>query len=287
MSDWPLFDPIFRMPFMTGLFLSVSLSLVGAWLRMRNEWLAALGLSHIAAAGGIAAAALHVPPLAGAFAAAGLSSLFRVAMPRVGNSHYGMMILIGWAGTLIIGSYMDHGFVVAETLMRGQLYFTYLPHFVSAFVLLSAMLACASWLSKKLLTARFFPDFHKANREPTWTYLAAFHLLVTAATVLGTISMGAFPAFAMLFLPSWIAFVLVDGWNRSLWISVLIGLVAYISAFIMAMVLDLPFGPVLTGVLVLLAPLRWMTAFRRRGIPVSGDGLQSNYLPPATKHIPS
>jgi zinc/manganese transport system permease protein len=287
MSEWPLFDPIFRIPFFTGLLLTVSLSLIGAWLRMRNEWLAALGLSHMAAAGGIAAAVLHIPPLAGAFTATGLATCARVALPRVGNSHYGIMMLAGWSFTFIMGSYMDHGFVVAETLVRGQLYFTYAPHLLGALVLFAVLLALVSWLSPKLLTARFFPDYHQANRIPVWPYATAYHALVMAATVLGTISMGAFPAFALLFIPSWIGFVLVDGWNRSLRLSVCIGVTAYIISFALAMMVDLPFGPVLTAMLVCMSSLRLLTALRRQSTPVSGDELQRNYLPPATEKFRS
>lgn len=283
MSDWLLFDPMFRVPFLVGLCLAAGLSLVGAMLRMRDEWLAAMGLSQVAAAGAIAAAPLGLPGLVGAFGAAGLAVGLRAALPRVGNSHHALMILAGWAGTLLVGAHIDHGQRIGDSLLRGQLYFTHGWHLAGSAVLLLALLLLLPWLSPRLLTARFFPDYHKANRLPVWPYQIVFALLVMTATVLGTISVGAFPAFAMLFMPSWVGFVLVDGWSRSLVMSLCVGVGAYVAAFVLAMLLDLPFGPVLTGVLALSAGLRFVTALRRRSAELSGDGLHVNYLPPSAR----
>ena len=267
MHEWLLFDPMFRVPFVTGLCLAAALSLVGALLRMRNEWLAALGLSQVAAVGAIAAAILHLPVLVGAFGAAGLAMLIRSVLPRLGNSHHALMILVGWSGTLLIGSYIDHGHVVGEHLLRGQLYFTHTGHLVGAIALLLVAFGMFPWLSPRLLTARFFPDFHQSNRLPVWPYRIAFALLVMAATVLGTISVGAFPAFALLFVPPWAGFVLVHGWKRSVLVSVLISCGVYTVAFVLAILIDLPFGPVLTALLILAAGLRFLSAFQR---PVGG-----------------
>jgi zinc/manganese transport system permease protein len=279
-SDHLLFDPLFRVPFLTGFCLAVALSVIGALLRMRNEWLAALGLSQIAAAGGMVAALVGVPVLIGAFGLAAVTMLVKAALPRVGNSHYALIILAGWSATLLIGSYVDHGQIIGETLLRGQLYFTHAGHLAGALVLLVVALSTFRWLSRCLLTARFFPDYHRANRMPTRPYRTLFGLLVMTSAVLGTIALGAFPAFALLFVPSWVGFVLVDGWMRSVMASAVVGVLTYVAAFVLAMVMDLPFGPVLTGLLVLVASLRFVTALRRRGAELSGDNTQLNYLPP-------
>ena len=42
------FDPLFRMPFLVGLIMSAILPLLGNLLRLRDEWLAALGLAYLA-----------------------------------------------------------------------------------------------------------------------------------------------------------------------------------------------------------------------------------------------
>lgn len=273
-----LFDPMFRVPFFAGLLLAAALSLAGALLRMRDEWLAAFGLSQMAAAGAIASVPLGLPALAGAFGVAGLSLLLHNALPRAGNSHYALMIVAGWTGTLLIGAHIDHGQTVGETLLRGQLYFTRVPHLLGAAALLAAILGLWHWLSPRLLTARFFPDFHSANRLRAWPHESAFSLLVILAVVLGTISIGAFPAFAMLFVPPWVGFVLVAGWRRSVAAAAGVGVCAYAAAFALAIAVDLPFGPVLTGVLLLAAALRWRTSTRRRNVPVSGDQAHFHYL---------
>ncbi len=282
MNEWLLFDPLFRVPFLVGLLLAAGLSLIGALLRMRNEWLAALGLSQIAAAGGMIAAFLHLPALVGAFGAAGVAILVRSALPKVGNSHYAVMILLGWSAVLLLGSFMNHGRTIGESLLLGQLYFTYTPHLLGAAALLLLAVALFPWLSPRLLVARFFPDYHAANRMRVWPYRVAFALLTLLGAVFGTISIGAFPAFAMIFVPPWVGFVLVDGWARSVVISVFIGVISYVAAFVLALLLDLPFGPVLVALLVLTGALRFLTALRRRNVELSGDDTQMNYLAPPT-----
>jgi energy-coupling factor transporter ATP-binding protein EcfA2 len=51
---WDLLaDPIFRLPFLAGLLLAGVLPVLGVLLMLRDEWLAALGLAHLAAAGAL------------------------------------------------------------------------------------------------------------------------------------------------------------------------------------------------------------------------------------------
>ena len=50
-----LFDDLFLQPFLTGLGLAVLLPLLGCYLRLRDEWLAALTYAQVAAAGALAA----------------------------------------------------------------------------------------------------------------------------------------------------------------------------------------------------------------------------------------
>ncbi len=75
-----IFDPMFAMPFFTGLVFAVLLPLFGAYLRLRDEWLAALAFAQTAAAGALLAMLGGVPLLLGGLAAAtgaaGLKTLF-------------------------------------------------------------------------------------------------------------------------------------------------------------------------------------------------------------------
>ena len=267
MSDFILFDPMFRMPFLIGLLLAVGLSLIGAYLRMREEWLAALGLSHMAAAGGIAALPLGIPTLVGALVFASLAALLKGLLPRASNNHYGLMLLLGWGGALMLAANTHQGEVVGEALLRGQLYFTSQPHLIAAVLLLLALFASLSWLSPRLLIERFFPDYFSANRIPAWPHRLLFGAFVVVAAVLGTLAMGAMAAFAMFFVPGWVAFVLVRGWRRALLLTVAIAVIAYITAFVTSMLLDQPFGPSLALCLALTASLR---LFANRAARLSG-----------------
>ena len=46
---------LFLIPFLTGLGLAILLPLLGCYLRLRDEWLAALAYSHVSAAGALLA----------------------------------------------------------------------------------------------------------------------------------------------------------------------------------------------------------------------------------------
>lgn len=262
MANALLFDPLFRTPFVVGLALALALSLTGALLRMREEWLAALALSQVSAVGAILAVPLGIPVVLGAFVAALLAFLLQALLSNVHNNHHAALVLLGWAGTLLAGSYVDHGQVIGETLLRGQLYFTHKGHLIGAVCLLGLLFGVFPWLSPRLLITRFFPDHYSACQKVEWPHKLVFAIFVISSVVLGTVSIGVFPTFAMLFFPSWMAFVLIDGWRRSIVLTGMISCFAYILAFILAIQIDLPFGPVLVAVLALLSCFRCL-AFRR------------------------
>ena len=71
-----VFDPLFRVPLANGLLLALVLPLLGAYVRLRNEWLAALGLAQVTAAGGVMAILVGIHPLAGALGALALMHYF-------------------------------------------------------------------------------------------------------------------------------------------------------------------------------------------------------------------
>ena len=80
-------------------------------------------------------------------------------------------------------------------------------------------------------------------------------------------------AFALVFVPPWVAFRLASHWRACLAISVGLGVLTYVLAFATALLWDQPFGPTLVAVLIVLASL----AMARRG--VSGGRLRP---PPAS-----
>jgi len=166
------------------------------------------------------------------------------------------MLILGWGGGLFLAANIHQGAVVGEGLLRGQLYFSGPMHLFTTLTVSGLFLATLPWLNRRLLTQRFFPDHFSANQKASWTHEAWFHLLLVATVVPGTLAMGALPVFALFFVPAWVAFPLARGWKQGLFFCVGIGVLAYLSAFFLAIVIDQPFGPTLTLILALTAVLR-------------------------------
>ena len=59
-------------------------------------------------------------------------------------------------------------------------------------------------------------------------------------------------AFALVFIPPWLAFRRAGNWRSGLLWSLAIGITAYLGAFALALWLDQPFGPILAILLVAL-----------------------------------
>jgi zinc transport system permease protein len=69
----------------------------------------------------------------------------------------------------------------------------------------------------------------------------------------GTATLGLTGAFALVFVPAWIAFRLAPSWRWTLMTSAVIGIGGYLISFLLALSLDQPFGPVLVAALVVIA----------------------------------
>lgn len=253
-------DPLFRLPLATGLLLALALPLLGAGLRLREQWLSGLGVAQAAAAGGVAGALLHAPLLLFAMLGALLAGLARFLTRQARNEHYAVMLLAGWAAIMLLASLGHHADLAATQLLNGQLYFTTGAHLGGALLLLAALLATGTWLSRRLLLARLFPDHYGANLLPSWPHEIGFEALVVLGVVLGISTMGVMATFAMMLLPPWVAFRVARGWYRALALSAALGLACCLGGFLLALGLDLPFGATVTAVLLLLAPLRLLPA---------------------------
>ena len=154
--------------------------------------------------------------------------------------------------------------MVGRALLDGQLYFTTAGTLVTAVVVALFSLGLLHWLAPRLMQARFYPDHFSANGLPAWPHQIGFDLLAVAVIALGTLSLGVMAAFALVFIPAWIAFHLARGWRQVVLLSMALALLAYLPAFVLAIALDQPFAPVLTLLLVLLTPLRLL--------PIGGVG---------------
>jgi zinc/manganese transport system permease protein len=251
-------DPLFRVPLATGLVLAVALALLGAGLRLREQWFSSLGVAQMAAAGGVAGALLHAPVLLFALLGASLGGVARALTGHARNEHYAVMLLGGWAAVLLLAMAGHHADVTATQLLNGQLYFTSLPHLTGAVILLAALLLCGRWLARRLLLARLFPDHFRANRQPAWPHELCFEALIVAGVVLGISTMGVMATFGMMFVPPWVAFRLARGWTMAVLFSTALGFTACFAGFLLALAFDQPFGPSLVAVLLLSVPLRFI-----------------------------
>lgn len=251
-----LFDPMFRVPFITGLILAPLTALLGTLLRLRAEWLAALAYSQLAAAGGIIAALFHLPLLAGALMAAALVAAYKGVFARIGNDHFALLIIFGWTLAMAAAGYSAHGDMVGRALLDGQLYFVAMNHLVAAAVLLVMAVPLLRWLVPRLLREYFFPDYYTANGPGGKRHTLVFDLFVVATIAITATALGVMSTFALVFIPSWVAWKLAVGWRQVVLISTAIAIVAYVLAYVLAIVLDQAFGPVLTGLLVISVTLR-------------------------------
>lgn len=257
-----VFDGMFAVAFAGGLLLAVLLPLLGMYVRLRDEWLAALGLAQAAAAGTVLGAMLLGPVAVVALLAAALAALGKALFGRAGNDAYGYMILLGWGVALLGAANATHGAELARALTEGQLYFTGWTHLGGIAAVTTVAAIALPWLSPRLLALRFFPDLARANGRPAPRSGIAFDVLVACALAVATASVGVMAAFALVFVPPWIAFRLGHGWRRAVAWAIGVSVAAYVVAFAAAIALDQPFGPVLVVVLAAAAALRMLPRAR-------------------------
>jgi zinc transport system permease protein len=226
---------------------------LGSLLMLREEWLAALGLAHLAAAGALLGLAAGMPAVIGGTTGALLGGGAKATLRARGNAAYGFMILIGWAAMLLVAANTALGDSLGHAIIDGQLYFAATVDLSAALMLAILCAALVPWLSGKLVRARFFPRFEQANALPAWRWHLGTDLLAAASMAVGTATLGLMGAFALVFVPPWLAFRLAPSWCWTVSTSAVIGIAGYLIAFVLALSLDQPFGPVLVAELVVMA----------------------------------
>lgn len=238
----PTLDPLFQLPFATGLLLATVLPLLGTVLMLRDEWLAALGLAHVAAAGALLGLAAGLPALAGGLTAAAGGGAAKGLLGLRGNSAFAFMILGGWTVLLLTAANTGVGDALGRALIEGQLYFAGPLDLAAAMLLSLAAALSLPWLLPRLLRARLFPQHETANDLPAWRWHLGFDLLAAAGIAVATASLGLMGAFALVFVPAWCAFRIAPGWRWALAIAAALGVLTYLVAFAAALTLDQPFG---------------------------------------------
>ena len=165
-----LFDPLFRIPLFVGLLAAFILPLLGCYLRLRDEWLAALGLAHVAAACHLLGMSLHLPLLLSGGAGAVIAVALKQLLKREGNGGYALMMLGGWAALYLIAANTTLGESLSHALSDGQLYFANAEQLLALAIGTGLALALLPWWNRRLLRARFFPAHEAANKLPAWRW---------------------------------------------------------------------------------------------------------------------
>lgn len=256
MSFGDLLHPMFLLPFANGLLLAILLPLVGAHVRLREEWLASLGLAQAAAAGVMVGAFWNAPIAVVALTAAVVAALAKTFFGPKGNESYALMLLVGWTVALLLAANSAHGDDLSHALTEGQLYFTDASHLQALAAVGLVQFGLLPWLAPRLLLARFFPDHFAANGKPNPHHEIVFDVLVAVTLALAATAIGVMAAFAVVFLAPWMAFRFARGWFKTIALGIAISVAAYVAAFALAFRFDQPIGPVIVGVLLLLGTAR-------------------------------
>lgn len=248
------FAGLFLQPFLTGLGFALLLPLFGCYLRLRDEWLAAFAYAHVAAAGALAGMALGVPLVAGGIGAgAGAALLKRLLAERMrlaGSTAYALLLIVGWAVAVLLTANLPMAERLGHALFDGQLYFADRVQLVIAVICLALALPLLAALSRHLLLAQLYPAFFSARKLPAWPVHLGFDLLAVGILAVATMSLGVVGAFALVFVPPWVAFSRASSWRHGLVWAVVHGIGAYGLAFVLALQFDQPFGPMLAIVLI-------------------------------------
>lgn len=255
--NWDLIrDPMFRLPFATGLSLALTLPWLGLYAALRQERLAPLGLSQAAAAGAVMGAVLlKLPPMAGAGAGALAATLFKQKVSGKAESPWIWLMLAGWSAGLLTASVNPQGEMLHKALIEGELLFATPPHLWAAFAA-SALCALALTLLKRpLLMKELLPGRLLITPGAVWQSGLAFDLLNALVLAVAVLSMGLMSAFALIFLPAWGMMPRASSWRRATFAVSLAGGLGFSAAFLLSLGLDLPLAPVLVGLLALTACL--------------------------------
>jgi len=269
MTEWLLQLELFWRPALTGALLAILLPLLGLILRLRHEYWAALAYGQLGAAGALGALALGVPPLLGGLAAslAAAGAKHPLEKRLLTTGLFPLLFVLGWSVCQLLTANLPGVERTGAALFEGQLYFSGVE------MLLGAMLALAVggfFLWRKgsdLLLAHLYPAHFQAQGRPAWAVRTGFDLLVAAVLALSVMSLGVMGAFALIFISPWLACVFSPSWRAALIAAPVLSFLAYMLAFMLALMYDQPFGSMLALVLCVMALCLPVAAFARRNDP--------------------
>ncbi|KOR30859.1 hypothetical protein TI04_03835, partial [Achromatium sp. WMS2] len=175
--DWQiLWDPLFHIPWLAGcLAATFILPPIGVLLRLRDEWLAALGLAHLAGLSALAGLAIGIPTVLGAPVGGLIGILIKFVGNFPGNTIYVLMILIGWSCTLLIAANTPLGSVMGHALVEGQLFFATWIHLWINLCLGITIMLLWPWMSHHIIKACLFPGHNNQDSSVVWRWHLLFN----------------------------------------------------------------------------------------------------------------
>ena len=266
MTEWFLQLELFWQAGLTGALLAVLLPLLGLILRLRHEYWAALAYGQLGAAGALGALVLGYPLLLGGLALSLLTATAKHPLEKrlKGAVLYPLLFILGWSICQLMTSNLPGVERQGAALFEGQLYFAGTELLCGSVIALIAGIVFIRKRGRALLLAYLYPAHFSAQGHHTWLVRAGFDLLAAAALALAVMSLGVMGAFALIFIPAWVASVLSPGWRAALIAAPVLSFLAYMLAFMLALLQDQPFGPVLVFVLCLLALVLPVVSFLRK-----------------------
>ena len=265
LAEYALFLPAF----LTGLAFAIYLPVLGCYLRLRDETLAALAFAQVGASGALGAMALEVSLHSGGLSAALVAAGLKQTVPSGGaqanqrSTWYALMLVLAWGVGILLTSNLPMAERLGHALFDGQLLLSGGDQPWLAALVCGGGLLALQLLSRRLLLAQIFPDIWRL-RSPHWRGLhLLFDVLAAISIALATMRLGVMAVFALLLITPWSAFVRAPNWRAGRWLASWLAVTAYITAFGLALVWDQPFGPVLAltlltvvGLLSLQRPIR-------------------------------
>lgn len=246
---------LFWQPYLVGLLMALVLPLLGIYLRLREEWLAALAYGQVGAAGALVALALGWHTALGGLGASLSGALFKWKMvPRWLDRGvvFVLLLLLGWGGSMLLTSNLPMAERLGHALFEGQLYFVDDLQLYLAAGICAAVLLCLIPLGRVLLLAHLYPGYFKSRKQNIRFMSLWFDIVVASSLAMAVMTLGVMAAFAMVFVPPWVAFMRSRGWRQAHVLAVALNLIAYTLAFLVALYLDQAFGPVLVMTLVII-----------------------------------
>jgi len=163
-----------------------------------------------------------------------------------------VVFLLALAGSTLLASNFSQASLAAARWMEGQVYFLTLADLYWILILTALSLLLLPWFYRVWLLSQV--GVHQQQQKPVnrWGRLVdlGWRLLLV---VVGSMTLGLPAALTCLLLPAWTAALLARGYSHFLLLSSLFSGLAFLLAWMLALIWDQPFAPLLVVLAVLQA----------------------------------